>query len=119
MKKKLFLLFLGMFMFHLLSGSNPERIKIVNGKLIMPYSIVENGGILIENGKIVDIFTVNNIESQIIVASVRTPIHVTEAARIGAHIATLPYCVVEKMLKHPLTDIGIERFLTDWKSVPK
>ncbi len=55
------------------------------------------------------------ISTQIIVASIRHPIHFVESARIGADIATVPFAVIEKLMKHPLTDIGIERFLGDWK----
>jgi len=55
----------------------------------------------------------------VIVASIRNPIHVLEAALIGAHVATIPYKVIEQLVQHPLTDIGIERFLADWKKVPK
>ncbi len=58
-------------------------------------------------------------ETEIIVASIRHPIHVYEAALIGADIATIPPDVLEKMVNHPLTDIGIKRFLDDWKKVPK
>ena len=58
-------------------------------------------------------------ESQIIVASIRHPLHVLEAARMGAHIATIPFKVMEQLAKHPLTDVGIERFLKDWEKVPK
>ncbi|HEC68734.1 MAG TPA: fructose-6-phosphate aldolase [Candidatus Omnitrophica bacterium] len=58
-----------------------------------------------------------NIKTEIIVASVRHPIHVLEAARLGAHIATCPFKVILQFLKHPLTDIGIERFLSDWKKL--
>ncbi|WP_027340795.1 fructose-6-phosphate aldolase [Halonatronum saccharophilum] len=54
------------------------------------------------------------LESEIIVASIRSPRHVKEAALIGADIATIPFAVIEKMSKHPLTDIGIEKFLRDW-----
>lgn len=54
-------------------------------------------------------------KTQIIVASIRHPLHVVEAARIGADIATVPFDVLEKLLKHPLTDIGIDRFLQDWR----
>jgi len=57
--------------------------------------------------------------TEVIVASVRNPLHVVEAAKIGAHIATIPYSVIIQLLKHPLTDIGIERFLKDWEKVPK
>lgn len=66
--------------------------------------------------ELVEIFNLHSIETQIIAASVRHPIHVIEAARMGAHIATIPYKVLMNMVKHPLTDIGIQRFLDDWKS---
>ncbi|MBU4221626.1 MAG: fructose-6-phosphate aldolase [Euryarchaeota archaeon] len=56
-------------------------------------------------------------KTEIIVASVRHPLHVIESAKIGAHVATIPYGVIEKMFKHPLTDIGLEKFLKDWKKV--
>lgn len=62
------------------------------------------------------IFSVHGIESQIIAASVRTPIHVIEAAKAGAHIATVPYDLVMNMLKHPLTDQGLEKFKSDWQA---
>jgi len=55
--------------------------------------------------------------TEIIVASVRHPLHVLEAAKIGAHIATIPYEALMKLFKHPLTDIGVERFLNDWKKM--
>lgn len=58
-------------------------------------------------------------ESEIIVASIRNPLHVVEAARAGAHVSTIPFNVLDLMFKHPLTDIGIERFLKDWEKVPK
>ncbi len=69
--------------------------------------------------EIVDIFDTHGIETQIIAASVRHPIHVVQAARLGAHIATIPYNVIVQMSKHPLTDIGMERFAKDWEGVPK
>lgn len=56
-------------------------------------------------------------ETEVIVASIRNPLHVVEAAKIGAHIATIPYGVIIQLLKHPLTDIGIERFLKDWEAL--
>lgn len=56
--------------------------------------------------------------TQILVASVRHPIHVVEAARIGADIVTLPFATLETLVKHPLTDIGLERFLRDWEQLP-
>ncbi len=69
--------------------------------------------------QIMDILNHYSFESQVIVSSIRHPIHVLEAALIGAHVATIPYKVIEQLVKHPLTDIGIERFLEDWKKVPK
>ncbi len=57
--------------------------------------------------------------TEIIVASVRNPMHVIESALIGADIATIPYKVISQLVKHPLTDIGLERFLKDWESVPE
>ena len=59
------------------------------------------------------------IRTEIIVASIRHPIHFIEAARIGADIATVPFAVIEKLMHHPLTDIGIERFLKDWENLKK
>jgi len=68
---------------------------------------------------IMDILDNYDYDTEVIVASVRDPIHVTDAARMGAHIATIPYDVLKKMFKHPLTDIGIERFLQDWEKLSK
>jgi len=65
------------------------------------------------------IFENYNFETQVIVASIRNPIHVIDAALIGAHIATVPYDTLQKMVKHSLTDVGIDRFLKDWETVPK
>lgn len=67
--------------------------------------------------QIITIFENYNLETEVIVASVRHPGHVVEAALLGAHITTMPYSVMEKLVKHPLTDIGIERFLQDWEKV--
>ncbi len=58
-------------------------------------------------------------ETEVIVASIRNPIHVVEAARIGADIATIPFSVIQQLIKHPLTDIGIEKFLKDWQKLQK
>ena len=57
--------------------------------------------------------------TQVLVASIRHPIHVVEAARAGAHIATMPYKVFKQLVKHPLTDVGLERFLSDWGNQKK
>ncbi|MDX1762745.1 MAG: fructose-6-phosphate aldolase [bacterium] len=58
-------------------------------------------------------------EAEIIVASVRNPLHVLESALIGADIATIPLKVMKQLMQHPLTDVGLEKFLSDWKKVPK
>lgn len=63
------------------------------------------------------IFALHDIDCEIIGASIRNPMHVLEAAKAGAHISTIPYKVFNQMLSHPLTDIGIEKFLKDWESV--
>lgn len=65
---------------------------------------------------IAEIFEVHGINTEIIAASVRHPIHVIEAARAGAHIATVPHALVMQMVKHPLTDAGLEKFKADWAS---
>jgi len=66
--------------------------------------------------KIAELFRIQNIDSQIIAASVRHPDHVTRVALAGAHIATIPYSVIEQLVKHPLTEQGIEKFAADWKN---
>ena len=67
--------------------------------------------------EIAEMFDVAGIETEIICASVRNPIHVTDCALAGGDIATVPYAVLEKMIQHPLTDIGIEKFQADYKAV--
>ena len=69
--------------------------------------------------EIMEIFINYDIETEVIVASIRHPIHVIDAARIGADIATIPPGIIRKMVKHSLTDVGIEKFLTDWEKVKK
>ncbi len=66
-----------------------------------------------------EIFRIYGFTTKIIAASIRHPLHVVESALAGAHIATVPPKVLESMFKHPLTDIGIERFLKDWESLHK
>lgn len=66
--------------------------------------------------EIASVFKVHDIDTEIIAASVRNPIHSIEAALAGAHIATIPYNVLVQMSKNPLTDIGIEKFLSDWNN---
>lgn len=69
--------------------------------------------------QILIIFDNYGFETEIIVASIRNPLHVVDAALMGAHVATIPYNVMLQLSKHPLTDIGIKRFLDDWEKVPK
>ena len=68
---------------------------------------------------LVKIFQNYNFATQILVASCRNPLHIREAALLGAHVATMPFKVLEQLMKHPLTDIGLERFLKDWGKMPK
>ena len=69
--------------------------------------------------QIVTIYENYDFETEVIVASVRNPLHVLEAALMGADIATVPFKTLEQLINHPLTDIGIERFLNDWEKVKK
>jgi transaldolase len=65
--------------------------------------------------QIITIYNNYGYETEVLVASVRHPIHVVQAALMGAHICTMPFKVIDQLVKHPLTDIGLERFLADWK----
>ena len=69
--------------------------------------------------EIITIFRNYGFSTEVIVASIRHPLHVVEAALAGAHIATIPFKVIEKLVKHPLTDVGMEKFLADWEKVKK
>jgi len=69
--------------------------------------------------EIMEIYENYLFETELIVASVRNPLHVLEAARMGAHISTIPYSVITQLIKHPLTDIGLNKFLKDWEKVPQ
>ncbi len=79
--------------------------------------IAHNGMELVE--QILGIFDNYGLTTEVIVASVRHPIHVLKAATLGADIATIPFSVIAQLAKHPLTDAGIEKFLSEWKKVPK
>ena len=79
---------------------------------------VSNEGMAIIDD-IVTIYRNYDFATQVLVASVRHPMHVVEAARLGADVCTMPPAVLDKLFKHPLTDIGLARFLQDWESVPK
>jgi transaldolase len=69
--------------------------------------------------QIVQIYRNYNYKTQVLVASVRHPLHVVESALIGADVCTIPFDVIKKMFNHPLTDIGLEKFLSDWKKLKK
>jgi len=79
--------------------------------------VAQNGMELVE--QILSIFDNYGFSTEVIVASVRHPMHVLEAAMLGADIATIPFSVIAQLARHPLTDAGIEKFLADWKKVPK
>ncbi|TMA09569.1 MAG: fructose-6-phosphate aldolase [Deltaproteobacteria bacterium] len=68
--------------------------------------------------QIVKIYANYHFSTEVLVASIRNPIHVLTAALMGAHVATMPYAVIKQLTQHPLTDVGIERFLKDWEKVP-
>jgi transaldolase len=68
---------------------------------------------------VVTIYRNYGFATQVLVASVRNPVHVLEAAKLGAHVATLPFSVINQLASHPLTDAGIKKFLADWEKVPK
>jgi transaldolase len=73
-----------------------------------------NDGLILLND-IVTIFNQFLLSTEVIAASIRHPMHVVESAKIGSHIATVPYAIIKQMIKHPLTDAGIEKFMSDWK----
>ena len=79
--------------------------------------VAEDGMALI--AQIIEIFQNYDFNTKVLVASVRHPIHVLESARLGADVVTLPYSVVEQLAKHPLTESGLKKFLSDWEKVPK
>jgi transaldolase len=70
-------------------------------------------------GEILEIYQNYNYATEVLVASVRHPMHVQQAARMGAHVATCPLSVLLQLSKHPLTDVGLAKFLADWEKVPK
>ena len=79
--------------------------------------VSEDGMDLIQ--ALVDIFDNYDYGTEILVASVRSPMHFVQSARMGADVATCPFSVIQQLLKHPLTDIGLAKFMDDWKKVPK
>lgn len=68
---------------------------------------------------LVQIYDNYAFETQVLAASVRHPIHLVQAAKLGAHVATIPFSVIDMLAKHPLTDLGLKKFLADWEKVPK
>jgi len=104
------------------SSSQALLAAKAGAKFVSPFigrldDISQEGMGLIE--EIVTIFENYRIETEVIVASIRHPRHVVDAALIGADICTIPFAVMDKLVKHPLTDIGIDRFLKDWGKVKK
>jgi transaldolase len=79
--------------------------------------ISEDGMALI--AQILEIYRNYDFGTQVLVASVRNPLHVVQAARMGADVATIPFSVLAQLAQHPLTDIGLKKFLADWEKVPK
>jgi transaldolase len=67
---------------------------------------------------LVQIYDNYDYETQVLAASIRHPIHLVQAAKIGAHVATIPFAIIEQLAKHPLTDSGLKKFLSDWEKVP-
>jgi transaldolase len=70
-------------------------------------------------GDILQIYRAYRFDTKVLVASVRHPVHVLEAARLGADVATIPFSVIDQLAKHPLTEAGLKKFLADWEKVPK
>jgi transaldolase len=104
------------------SSSQAMLAAKAGAKFVSPFigrldDISQDGMELIE--EIATIFENYRIETEIIVASIRHPRHVVDAALIGADICTIPFSVMDKLVKHPLTDIGIGKFLKDWDKVKK
>ena len=69
--------------------------------------------------QIIEIFRNYDFATKVLVASVRHPIHVLDAAKLGADVSTIPFSVIDQLAKHPLTDAGLKKFLADWEKVPK
>lgn len=91
-------------------------------KFVSPFlgrvdDIGNDGLVLLDD--ILTVFDQYMIETEVIAASIRHPMHVVESAKLGSHIATIPYKVIKQMIKHPLTDAGIERFIADWEQAFK
>jgi len=104
------------------SANQALLVAKAGGDYVSPFigrldDISQSGMELIRNIK--TIYNNYGFKTRIIVASVRNPVHVLDAALIGADIATIPFKVIEQLIKHPLTDIGIQRFIEDYRKIPK
>jgi transaldolase len=104
------------------SASQAILAAKAGAKFVSPFigrldDVSQEGMELVE--EIVTIFENYHVDTEVIVASIRHPRHVVDAALIGADIATIPFSVMDKLVKHPLTDIGMDRFLKDWGKVRK
>ncbi len=104
------------------SANQALMIAKADSSIVSPFvgrldDISETGMDLIR--EIVQIYKNYNFKTEVLVASIRTPIHVKESALAGAHIATMPFSVIKQLMQHPLTDSGLERFLKDWEKVPE
>ena len=82
-----------------------EGIALVVGDFVTNMDLVRD---------ICEIYRVQGFKTQVLAASIRNPIHVIDAAKAGAHVVTIPFAVLEQLMKHPLTDIGLKKFLEDW-----
>lgn len=98
--------------------TSPSLIAKAGADYISPFlgrldDIGQNGLELL--AEIVEIYSNYDWQTAVLAASIRHPIHVAAAARMGAHVATMPFKVIEQLVKHPLTDKGLEQFLADWR----
>lgn len=104
------------------SANQALMIAKAGSSIVSPFvgrldDISETGMDLIR--EIVQIYKNYNFKTEVLVASIRTPVHVKESALAGAHIATMPFAVIKQLMQHPLTDSGLEKFLKDWEKVPE
>ena len=103
-------------------GGLPEAGGSAPGDYISPFigrldDVGEDGMLLID--QVVTIYRAYDFDTKVLVASVRHPVHIVQSAQLGADVATLPFKVLEQLYKHPLTDVGLERFLSDWNKTGK
>src|SRR6266568_1986410 len=102
--------------------TNPSLVAKTGRTYVSPFvgrldDVSEDGMALI--AQILEIFRNYDFATKVLVVSVRHPLHVLESARLGADVATIPFNVIEQLAKHPLTDLGLKKFLADWEKVPK